>query len=88
VKSHSAKPAIFVVLVLVLSSPTLRDILAGSVTATSAAAHLGLAIMVAWAAVSLLSAVISNYAAVSAARERQLAEEARAAQSEAETTLP
>ena len=62
------RPAIFVLLTLALSAPTLANILAGNESAVGAGLHLGAAILVSWAAVGVVGHLLDNYR--SAARRR------------------
>lgn len=62
-KNASMRPAIFILLTLALSSPTLMNIIAGQESVTAAGAHLAGAILVAWASVSVVGHLIDNYRA-------------------------
>ena len=72
-KSKNVKPALLVLLALVLSAPTLANILGGSVSATTAAMYLAGAILVSWAAVGTISYLVDSYR--TAALRRQYEEE-------------
>lgn len=63
------RPAIFILLLLVLSTPTLANILNGSDSALNAGVHLGAATLVAWFAVGLVAHLVDNYRAATL-RER------------------
>jgi len=71
VQAKTIKPALLVFLVLVLSVPTLANILAGSVSATDAGVHLAGAILISWAAVSTLSYLVNNYRAAVLRKQHQ-----------------
>ncbi|MGC8626011.1 MAG: hypothetical protein ACP5VR_00405 [Acidimicrobiales bacterium] len=70
-QAKTVKPALFVFLSVVLSAPTLANILAGSVSAVSAGAHLVGAILISWAAVGTLSYLVSTYRASVAHQQHQ-----------------
>jgi hypothetical protein len=57
----SIRPALLVLMALALASPTLANLLKGSVSAVSAAEHLVGAIVVAWVAVSIVGYTVDSY---------------------------
>lgn len=67
-KSQSTRPAIFVLLAVVLSAPTLVNVISGNDSATSAGFYLAAAIILAWAAVSGVGQLVDNYRAHAAHR--------------------
>jgi hypothetical protein len=69
-KHKSMRPAIFVLLTLALSAPTLLNVLAGADSATNAGVHLGAAILVAWAAVGIVGHLVDSYRAAAHRRAR------------------
>jgi hypothetical protein len=69
-KQTSMRPAIFLLLALVLSAPTLLNIVAGSESAMATLVHLGGAILVARIAVQVVSHLVDSYR-LSAARRAQ-----------------
>jgi hypothetical protein len=73
VKSKNIKPALLVLLALVLSAPTLANILSGSVSAASAGMYLAGAILVSWLAVGTISYLVDSYR--TAALRRQYEQE-------------
>lgn len=60
-KRTSMRPAIFVLLTLALSAPTLANVLDGADSAVNAGTHLGAAILVSWAAVGIVGYLVDNY---------------------------
>lgn len=67
-KNPTMRPAIFLLMTLALSAPTLMNIVSGADSATSAGAHLAAAILVAWAAVSVVGHLVDSYRASVARR--------------------
>jgi len=67
-KQKAARPAVLVLLALLLSAPTLANVLAGSEGATDAGEHLAGAVIVAWVAVAFVGHMIDNYRASSLKR--------------------
>jgi hypothetical protein len=61
VKRTSMRPAIFILLTLALSAPTLANVLGGADSAIDAGLHLAAAILVAWAAVGFVGYLVDNY---------------------------
>jgi hypothetical protein len=55
------RPAIFILLTLALSAPTLANVLDGADSAIDAGLHLGAAILVSWAGVGLVGYLVDNY---------------------------
>jgi len=62
-KNPALRPAVFVLLALALSAPTLANILAGNESALGAGLHLGTAILVSWAAVGVVGHLVDSYRA-------------------------
>jgi hypothetical protein len=71
VKRSSMRPAIFVLLALGLSEPTLSNILGGNESAVNAGVHLGAAILVSWAAVGIVGYLVDSYRAAALRRSQQ-----------------
>jgi hypothetical protein len=74
-KQSSLRPAIFILLALALSAPTLANILSGADSAVGAGEHLGAAIVVSWAAVSLVGYLVDMYRVATARREYESQEQ-------------
>lgn len=60
-KHRSARPALLVLLALVLSAPTLSNMLAGSDSTVDAGIHLAGAVIVAWVAVAFVGYLFDGY---------------------------
>ena len=75
--SASVKPAVFVLLTLWLSAPTIGNILKGAVSAVGAGEHIGAAIIISWLAVSLVGHIIDSYRAAVFRRSAKEWEESR-----------
>jgi len=60
-KHPSMRPAVFILLTLALSTPTLANIVGGSESAMGAGERLGAAILVSWAAVSVVGHLVDKY---------------------------
>lgn len=60
-KAASMRPAIFVLLALALSAPTLANILGGRDSAMNAGVHLTAAILVSWVAVAVVGHLVDSY---------------------------
>ena len=70
-KHKSMRPAIFVLLTLALSAPTLLNILAGADSATNAGVHLAAAILLSWGAVGTVGHLVDGYRASAHRRAQQ-----------------
>lgn len=70
-KRKSMRPALFVLLALVLSAPTLAGVAAGTAQATTAGEQLAGAVVLAWLAVSTVGRLVDGYQASLANRERR-----------------
>ncbi|HET9060854.1 MAG TPA: hypothetical protein VFN61_13115 [Acidimicrobiales bacterium] len=57
----SLRPAIFVLLALAFSAPTLLAVATGTTTALSAGEHLVASVLVSWAAVGIVGRLIDSY---------------------------
>lgn len=68
-KNPSMRPAIFVLVALVLSAPTLLAVAGGTTTAVNAGEHLAGAVLVAWAAVSAVAHLLDGYRAMALRRD-------------------
>ena len=60
-KHATMRPAVFVLLALALSAPTLGNILSGSDSAVTAGEHLAAAVVISWVAVRLVGHLLDNY---------------------------
>jgi len=69
-KRTSMRPAIFVLLTLALSAPTLSNILGADESAMNAGEHLGAAILVSWAAVAVVGYLVDSYRAAALRRDQ------------------
>jgi hypothetical protein len=67
-RSPSTRPAVFVLLVLALSAPTLGNVIGGRDSGVAAGEHFAGAIVVSWVAVSLVSHLVDGYRAALARR--------------------
>jgi hypothetical protein len=63
VKRKSMRPAIFILIALALSAPTLMAVVSGSAPALSTGEHVGAAIVVARMAVSTVGYLVDSYRA-------------------------
>lgn len=70
-KSASIRPAIFLLLALALSAPTLVNVVDGSDSATNAGVHLGAAILVACLSVLMVGHLVDSYQAGARRRHHQ-----------------
>jgi hypothetical protein len=68
------RPAIFVLLALVLSASTLANIVHGADSAAGAGLHLGAAILISWVAVGTVSHVVTGYRAAALRRAHERAQ--------------
>ncbi len=64
-KNPTMRPAVFVLLALALSAPTLGNILNGSDSTDTAGGHLAAAVLISWVAVRLVGHLLDNYRASS-----------------------
>jgi len=76
-KNASMRPAIFLLLTLVLSAPTLMNIVSGADSATGAGVHLAAAILVAWVAVSIVGHLVDSYRSSVARRAQHHAQQSQ-----------
>jgi hypothetical protein len=60
-KQKTVRPALLVLIALLLSAPTLANVLAGSEAMTDAGEHLAGAVIVAWLAVAVVGHMIDSY---------------------------
>jgi tellurite resistance protein TehA-like permease len=65
------RPAIFILLALALSGPTLVNIISGADSAVAAGEHLGAAILVSWVAVRLVGYLVDMYRATITRRQQE-----------------
>jgi hypothetical protein len=63
------RPAVFILLTLALSAPTLANVLTGSDSALNAGEHLTAAIVISWFGVGVVGYLIDSYRAAVAQRE-------------------
>lgn len=80
-KHKSMRPAIFVLIALVLSAPTLASVAGGTDPAVGAGEHLAAAVLVSWGAVSVVGHLVDSYRAAALRREQRHSRHAQPAPS-------